>query len=94
VTGAAPVVRCRVEVTGRVQGVFFRDTCQREAARHGVAGWVRNRPDGSVEAVFEGPAEAVAAMVAWARQGPSRAEVSGTTVHQEEPEGLDRFRVR
>jgi acylphosphatase len=89
-----PVVRSRVVVSGRVQGVFFRDTCRREAARHGVAGWVRNRPDGSVEAVFEGPPDAVGAMVAWSRHGPSRAEVTDTTVHREQPEGLTRFAVR
>ena len=88
-----PRTRCRVEVSGRVQGVFYRDTCQREAARHGVAGWVRNRHDGSVEAVFEGPPDGVDAMVAWAKRGPSRAEVTGATVHREEPEGLTRFSV-
>jgi acylphosphatase len=94
VTGSDEVVRARVEVSGRVQGVFFRDTCRREAARHGVAGWVRNRPDGSVEAVFEGPPAAVDAMVAWSRHGPRRAEVTSAEVHREPPEGLTRFAVR
>jgi acylphosphatase len=53
------VVRYRVLISGRVQGVFFRDSCRRLAEQHGVAGWVRNLPDGRVEAVFEGPAEDV-----------------------------------
>lgn len=86
-------VRRRVEVTGRVQGVFFRETCRREAARHGVAGWVRNRGDGSVEAVFEGSGEAVAALVAWAGHGPPTARVSAVAVHDEPPEGLTTFTV-
>jgi len=76
-----------------VQGVFYRDTCRRQAAQHGVAGWVRNRPDGTVEAVFEGSAEAVERMVAWSRRGPSRAVVSGVTVVEEEPEGLTGFTI-
>lgn len=78
-------------MSGRVQGVFFRDTCRQEAAEHGVAGWVRNRPDGTVEAVFEGKPDAVAHMVAWARRGPERSHVDGVDVRQEEPEGLEGF---
>jgi acylphosphatase len=77
-----------------VQGVFFRDTCRREAVRRGVAGWVSNQLDGSVEAVFEGTAHDVDAMVAWCRQGPRSARVDGVSVHGEQPEGLDRFAVR
>jgi acylphosphatase len=88
-----PVVRTRVVVSGLVQGVFFRDTCQREARRKGVAGWVRNRPDGDVEAVFEGPPGAVERMVEWCRRGPSRARVRELTSLPEEPEGLRGFDV-
>jgi acylphosphatase len=87
-------VRSRVVVTGEVQGVFFRDTCRRTAQEHGVAGWVRNLPDGTVEAVFEGEAGAVGQLVAWAERGPSRAVVDRVTVRQEEPEGLAGFEIR
>ena len=61
------VVRYRVLISGRVQGVFFRDTCRRLAEQYGVAGWVRNLPDGRVEAVFEGPANDVCRLVDWGR---------------------------
>jgi acylphosphatase len=88
------VIRKRVIVSGLVHGVFFRDTCRREAARHGVAGWVRNLPDGTVEAVFEGEPERVDRMVGWARRGPSRAIVSHITVADERLEGLSGFAVR
>ena len=91
-TGSSPVRR-RVEVTGRVQGVFYRDTCRQEADGAGVTGWVRNRDDGSVEAVFEGPAPAVEAMVSWSRRGPAQAHVDAVDVHDEPTEGLDRFTV-
>lgn len=89
-----PVVRKRVVVSGLVQGVSFRYVCQRMATRHGVAGWVRNRPDGTVEAVFEGSPDQVDQMLRWARQGPSRAIVRQVTVHDEKPEGLSGFVVR
>jgi acylphosphatase len=88
------VIRYRVLVSGRVQGVYFRDTCQRMALEHGVSGWVRNLPDGRVEAIFEGPAEGVQALVDWARRGPSLAVVDGVTVQAQQPEGLSTFRVR
>lgn len=88
-----PTVRTRVVVSGLVQGVFFRDTCRREARRTGVAGWVRNRPDGAVEAVFEGPPESVDRMVTWCRRGPSRARVRELSSLPEEPEGLREFVV-
>jgi acylphosphatase len=81
-------------VSGHVQGVWFRESCRREAEERGVAGWVANRPDGSVEAVFEGREPAVAEVVAWCRIGPPRAAVTGVDVTQEEPEGLVGFRVR
>jgi acylphosphatase len=87
------VIRRRVVVTGRVQGVFFRDSTRTEARRRGVAGWVANRPDGSVEAVFEGDPDAVAALVAWTRHGPEHARVDEQTVTEEEPEGERGFRV-
>jgi acylphosphatase len=82
-----------VVVHGDVQGVFFRDTTEREAGRHGVAGWVRNCPDGSVEAVYEGEADAVDRMVEFSRGGPGRAEVERVDVSDEEPEGLTDFEV-
>lgn len=81
-------------VSGRVQGVFFRDGCQQEAQRLGVAGWVRNRDDGRVEAVFEGNDAAIGSVVDWCRQGPSSAEVDALDVTDERPEGLRGFEVR
>ena len=84
----------RVIVRGRVQGVFFRDSARRAAESRGVGGWVRNREDGAVEAWFEGEADAVEAMVEWARSGPSRAEVSAIDVEEVAVEGLERFEVR
>ena len=87
------MIRRRVIVSGRVQGVFFRDSTRQAATSRGVAGWARNRPDGSVEAVFEGDAEAVESMIRFCRQGPPRAEVEDVAVHEEEPEGLSGFRI-
>ena len=80
-------------VSGRVQGVFFRDTCARLARSAGVTGWIRNRPDGNVEAVFEGDPDAVERMVAWCRHGPPRAVVTGISVENEAPVGEARFRT-
>ena len=77
-----------------MQGVWFRDSCRREAVARGVAGWVRNRMDGTVEAVFEGTESAVAEMVAWCRMGPPRADVTGIDVVEEPPEGLVGFQIR
>lgn len=88
------VIRKRVIVAGLVQGVFYRDTCRRKAAQEGVAGWVRNLPDGTVEAVFEGPPEAVERMLAWSRHGPSKAIVSHVAVHTEPPQELTGFAIR
>jgi acylphosphatase len=65
----------RLQIEGRVQGVWFRESMCREAERLGVAGWVRNRPDGSVEAVIQGSAEAVDTLIEWARTGPPLARV-------------------
>jgi acylphosphatase len=84
----------RVVVSGRVQGVFFRDCTRREAQRVGLAGWVRNCLDGTVEAHFEGPAQAVDELVRWCRGGPRHATVQDVRVRDVEPEGLDGFRVR
>ena len=89
-----PIVRRRVVVSGRVQGVWFRDSCRRQAEMLGVAGWVANRVDGTVEAVFEGAPAAVERAVAWCRSGPPRAEVTGVRVAEESPEGLHAFRMR
>jgi len=77
-----------------VQGVFFRGSCQRMAEQHGVRGWVRNLPDGSVEAVFEGDAEEVGQLVEWSRRGPRSAVVADVRVRPEPPEGLTGFEVR
>ena len=90
----ASVVRRRVVVRGRVQGVFFRDSTRRLALRHGVAGWVRNNPDGSVEAVLEGRADDVARLVAFCREGPRGAVVEAVEVSEQEPEGIQGFTVR
>lgn len=89
-----PAIRRRVVVRGDVQGVFFRDSCQTEAERRGVAGWVRNCRDGTVEAAFEGSPDAVEALVAWCRQGSSRAQVERVDVCEEPVEELTGFEVR
>ena len=81
-------------VSGRVQGVFFRDSVRRRAEAAGVAGWVRNTREGTVEAVFEGDPQAVDELVEFCRHGPSRAEVASVDVMDEEPEGLSGFEVR
>jgi acylphosphatase len=87
-------IRRHVIVTGRVQGVFFRGSTEEEARTRGVDGWVRNRSDGSVEAVFEGPSQAVEALVAWCRSGPRWARVEATEVQSQPPEGLRGFEIR
>ena len=87
-------VRRRVRASGRVQGVFFRDSVRREAERRGIAGWARNCSDGKVEAVFEGPPDAVAALVDLCRAGPGHSQVDQLDVEPEEPEGLSGFDVR
>ncbi|MBD8605747.1 acylphosphatase [Aeromicrobium sp. CFBP 8757] len=86
--------RRHVIVHGTVQGVFFRASCQQEATRVGVAGWVANRPDGTVEAELEGPDDAVAHLVDWCRTGPPRAVVTGVDVTEREPSGHSGFEVR
>ncbi len=85
----------RVVVYGHVQGVFFRETTRRKAAALGVTGWVRNRPEGSVEAVFEGEPRLVDEMVGWCRRGPIGAEVDDVDAVEEPPQSeLSRFEVR
>jgi len=88
------IVRARVIVRGLVQGVFFRDTCRRTAAMLGVTGWVRNRRDGAVEAVFEGADAQVQAMVDWCRSGPPMAQVERIESQVEPPEGFATFEIR
>jgi acylphosphatase len=83
-----------VVVHGYVQGVFFRDTCRREANAAGVSGWVQNRYDGTVEAHFEGPEQAVDSMVKWAHEGPRNAVVERVEVSPAEPTGSSGFEVR
>lgn len=80
-------------VHGRVQGVFFRDTARHMAEARGVSGWVRNRADGSVEAVFEGDRDTVETMVSFCGEGPRGAAVEGVEVFEEEPKRLEGFRV-
>jgi acylphosphatase len=88
------VIRRRVVVHGQVQGVFFRDTTRRLAQQRGVAGWVANRWDGTVEAVFEGEEDAVERLVEFCRGGPRGAQVDSVDVTEEEPESLSGFNVR
>lgn len=87
-------VRQRVVVRGRVQGVGFRASCARRAWQAGAAGWVRNLPDGAVEAVFEGPAPVVEALVDWCRAGPPAARVDAVSCVVEHPAGERGFTIR
>jgi acylphosphatase len=87
-------IRRRVWVSGRVQGVAFRAATRRTAQAAGVAGFVRNLADGRVEAVFEGEPGAVAALLAWCREGPGGARVDGVEIREEAPEGLSGFAIR
>jgi acylphosphatase len=88
------VHRRRVVVQGHVQGVFFRETTRRLASSSAVAGWVRNLPDGRVEAVFEGARDAVERLVDFMREGPRGARVDWVDVAAEDPEGLSGFEIR
>jgi acylphosphatase len=90
---AADRIARDVVVRGNVQGVFFRDSCRREAARAQVVGWVRNEPDGSVRAHLEGTPGAVERLVAWMREGPPNAVVERVEVTESEPSGLSGFEV-
>ncbi len=89
----AETVRKRVVVRGEVQGVFFRDTTRRKASDRGVSGWVRNCPDGSLEAVFEGDEASVDALVCFCHEGPRGARVEQVEESRERPEGLSQFEV-
>lgn len=88
-------VRVRAEASGRVQGVWYRESCRREAERLGVVGHVRNTPAGTVEIDAQGPRPAVEALLAWARTGPPRADVDAIVVEDLPPRPAppDRFRV-
>ncbi len=88
------MIRRRVIVSGHVQGVFFRETARRRALALGVAGWIRNNSDGSVEAAFEGAEDGVERLVEFCREGPRGARVEWVDVIAEEPEGLSGFDVR
>ena len=88
------MVRRHLWVSGRVQNVWFRDGCAREAERLGLHGWVTNRPDGRVEAVLEGPPEAVATLEAWCHRGPTRAQVDAVEARDEAPTGERGFAIR
>jgi acylphosphatase len=87
-------VRAHVWISGRVQGVFFRAYAQDEAAARRIAGWIRNAPDGRVEAVFEGARDAVEAMIQWSHRGSPAARVTGVEVAWEPPRGERGFRVQ
>jgi acylphosphatase len=91
---AADRVRRRVLVAGRVQGVWFRESCRDKAQAAGVGGWVRNLADGQVEVVLEGSPGAVDEVLAWCRRGPRRARVDRVDVVDEAPVGEQGFRVR
>jgi acylphosphatase len=87
-------VRKHLVVSGRVQGVFYRDSTREAAENEGVAGWAENRPDGAVEIVLEGPAPAVEAVVGFCRLGPVSARVDAVDERDETPEGLHGFEIR
>ena len=87
-------MRVHVRVWGRVQGVYFRAGTQREAQRLGLDGWVRNRGDGSVEAVAEGPRAQLLEFISWTRVGPPLAEVADTEVVWADDAGLEGFEIR
>ncbi|MCU4799301.1 acylphosphatase [Halobacteria archaeon HArc-gm2] len=86
--------RAHVFVSGKVQGVFYRATTREEARKRDVDGWVKNLADGRVEAVFEGPEDAVAEMVEWCHEGSDRARVEDVEVEYGEPAGFDSFDIR
>ena len=88
------LVRSRVILYGRVQGVFFRDSMRERAHAQGVNGWVCNRSDGGLEAVLEGSPDAVEQLIRFAESGPPRARVHEVEVFEEEPEGLTGFQIR
>lgn len=87
--------RAELRIAGKVQGVFFRASTREQARAHGLAGWVKNMPDGTVNAVLEGPAEDVEEVVEWAHDGPEAAQVDDVDVQWSEPQGdLQTFEVK
>lgn len=88
------MVRAHVFVSGMVQMVFFRHETRVRAQGLGLTGWVKNLPDGRVEAVFEGPEDRIETMVEWCRRGPTHADVEHVEILKEEPEGLEAFDIR
>lgn len=90
----APMAARHLQITGRVQGVGFRYSMQQQAARLGVNGWVRNRRDGSVEALVQGNDQAIAAITEWARRGPPGAQVASVSVSEAAPETATSFEQR
>lgn len=86
--------RAHVFVSGHVQGVYYRANTRDTAREKGIDGWVRNLPDGRVEAVFEGPEDAVEEMIQWCHTGSPAADVEDVTVEYDSPEGADGFRIR
>ena len=88
------MIRKHLLVSGTVQGVYYRDTCRRIAAERGINGWVRNLPDGRVEAVLEGAPDAVEALIDWAWHGPDSADVTDVAAADEPVEHLAGFTVR
>jgi acylphosphatase len=91
---SAPPIRLRLQIHGRVQGVFFRDSVRRTAIEHGVSGWAENRSDGSVEAVLEGDPDAVRAVATFSRRGPTHARVDHVDEREEPVQGLSGFEIR
>ena len=88
-------VRAEVRVTGRVQGIWFRQSTKNTAEQYGVSGWCRNNPEGSVEAIFEGEESAVKSVVEWCKEGPKLARVDDLQIKWEKPTGeFDRFFIR
>jgi acylphosphatase len=85
--------RAHVFVSGRVQGVSFRDATRSQAEQLGLSGWVHNTQDGQVEAVFEGEPDTVQQMIEWCKSGPSSADVEDVSVENEQPENLSGFEV-
>jgi len=88
------MIRRRLIVHGKVQGVFFRDSTREAAQNEGVSGWAANRDDGAVEVVLEGPERAVEAVAEFCRLGPVSAQVNSVEQSDETPEGLSGFRIR
>lgn len=86
-------IRRRLLVSGRVQGVFYRDSCRREVEEKGIAGSARNLPDGRVEVILEGDEDAVERMTEWCRQGSQAARVDSVVVEDQEPQGESSFRA-